>query len=221
MALIELAGIKKTYGKAENKVYALRGIDLQVEQGEMVAITGTSGSGKSTLLNILGGLTAMTDGNYVLEGKAVDLKNRRKLIDLRRNKIGYVVQHFALIPELTAFKNVELPLKYQKVKRKERKVRVENMLHTVGLQEKMKNYPDELSGGQQQRVAIARALVKNPDLILADEPTGALDSKTSEDIMQVFHTLNQEGHTVVIVTHDGKVASQCNRIVKIEDGRIV
>lgn len=221
MALIELAGIKKTYGKAENKVYALRGIDLQVEQGEMVAITGTSGSGKSTLLNILGGLTAMTDGNYVLEGKAVDLKNRRKLIDLRRNKIGYVVQYFALIPELTAFKNVELPLKYQKVKRKERKVRVENMLHTVGLQEKMKNYPDELSGGQQQRVAIARALVKNPDLILADEPTGALDSKTSEDIMQVFHTLNQEGHTVVIVTHDGKVASQCNRIVKIEDGRIV
>lgn len=221
MALIELAGIKKTYGKAENKVYALRGIDLQVEQGEMVAITGTSGSGKSTLLNILGGLTAMTDGNYVLEGKAVDLKNRRKLIDLRRNKIGYVVQHFALIPELTAFKNVELPLKYQKVKRKERKARVENMLHTVGLQEKMKNYPDELSGGQQQRVAIARALVKNPDLILADEPTGALDSKTSEDIMQVFHTLNQEGHTVVIVTHDGKVASQCNRIVKIEDGRIV
>ena len=163
----------------------------------------------------------MTDGNYVLEGKAVDLKNRRKLIDLRRNKIGYVVQHFALIPELTAFKNVELPLKYQKVKRKERKVRVENMLHTVGLQEKMKNYPDELSGGQQQGVAIARALVKNPDLILADEPTGALDSKTSEDIMQVFHTLNQEGHTVVIVTHDGKVASQCNRIVKIEDGRIV
>lgn len=161
------------------------------------------------------------EGEYLFQNKELNLSKSRYLVSFRRDKVGYIVQHFALIQDLTVFKNVEMPLRYQKCKRKERKERVNAILEQVGLSDKKKSYPDELSGGQQQRVAIARALVKEPSVVLADEPTGALDKDTGKDIMNLFHRMHQKGKTVLIVTHDPDVAGQCDRIIEISDGKIL
>ena len=221
MPIIRVNNLKKKFGKGDGMVSALRGINLEIEEGEMVAIMGKSGSGKSTLLNILGGLMEKDEGEYLFQNEELNLSKSRYLVSFRRDKVGYIVQHFALIQDLTVFKNVEMPLRYQKCKSKERKERVNAILEQVGLSDKKKSYPDELSGGQQQRVAIARALVKEPSVVLADEPTGALDKDTGKDIMNLFHQMHQKGKTVLIVTHDPDVARQCDRIIEISDGKIL
>jgi putative ABC transport system ATP-binding protein len=181
---------------------------------------GKSGSGKSTLLNILGGLMSMDSGEYYFKEKPQDFSKMKNLVSFRRDCVGFVVQYFALIDDLTVYENIALPLRYQKCSRRQRKERVNRILDRLGLSEKKKAYPDELSGGQQQRVAIARALVKNPEVILADEPTGALDRKTGQDVMQLLKELQEEGKTIVIVTHDAKIAEQCDRVIYMEDGKI-
>lgn len=220
MSLIELKNIKKVYGKGDAKVEALRGIDLSIEKGEMIAIMGASGSGKSTLLNILGFLDKPTEGNYLLNGQSVG-KLGDKILARNRNKfIGFVVQNFALIEDYTVFQNIKVPLDYTKISKKEKKQRIVTLLDKMKISDKKDKLPKELSGGQNQRVAIARALVNNPEIILADEPTGALDSKTGEDVMAIFKEFNKEGKTVIIITHDEKIANMCKRIIKIEDGKL-
>ncbi len=218
MNKIELRGIKKTFGKKEALVEALRGITLTIEEGEMVAIMGKSGSGKSTFLNILGGMMSVDSGEYLYDGTAVNFKNQRELTGFRRKEVGFVVQYFALADDLNVFQNVALPLKYQGVPRKKMKQMVRNALQQLGIADKEKAYPSELSGGQQQRVAIARAVVKQPNMILADEPTGALDEATGEEVQKIFRQLNESGITVIVVTHDRKVAENCDRIIFVKDG---
>lgn len=218
MKKIELREIRKTFGKKEALVEALRGISLTIEQGEMVAIMGKSGSGKSTLLNILGGMMSVDSGEYVYDGGAVNFKSQRELTGFRRNEVGFVVQYFALVEDLNVFQNVALPLKYQGVPRKKMKQMVRRALKELGIADKEKAYPSELSGGQQQRVAIARAVVKQPKVILADEPTGALDEATGEEVQNIFRKLNETGITVIVVTHDRKVAENCDRIIFVKDG---
>ncbi|MCR5792916.1 MAG: ABC transporter ATP-binding protein [Lachnospiraceae bacterium] len=220
MELIRIENCKKTYGKGTGVVNALSGVDISIKEGEMVAIMGKSGSGKSTLLNIIGGMLSMDEGEYYFEGKKQNLKNKKNLVLFRRDIIGFVVQYFALIDDMTVFENVAMPLKYQKKSRREIKKKVMKILENLNLTEKKSAYPDELSGGQQQRVGIARALVKEPKLILADEPTGALDARTGEEVMKLFHEMNEEGKTVIIVTHDEKVASECGRVIRMVDGKI-
>lgn len=220
MSLIELKNIKKIYGKGDAKVDALRGIDLSIEKGEMIAIMGASGSGKSTLLNILGFLDKPTEGSYLLNGQSVG-KLGDKILARNRNKfIGFVVQNFALIEDYTVFQNIKVPLDYTKISKKEKKQRIVTLLDKMKISDKKDKLPKELSGGQNQRVAIARALVNDPEIILADEPTGALDSKTGEDVMAIFKEFNKEGKTVIIITHDEKIANMCKRIIKIEDGKL-
>lgn len=218
MKKIELREIRKTFGKKEALVEALRGISLTIEQGEMVAIMGKSGSGKSTLLNILGGMMSVDSGEYVYDGRAVNFKSQRELTGFRRNEIGFVVQYFALVEDLNVFQNVALPLKYQGISRKKMRQMVRRALTELGIEDKEKAYPSELSGGQQQRVAIARAVVKQPKVILADEPTGALDEATGEEVQSIFRKLNEIGITVIVVTHDRKVAENCDRIIFVKDG---
>ncbi len=218
MDKIELKGIRKTFGKKEALVEALRGITLTIGEGEMVAVMGKSGSGKSTLLNILGGMMSVDSGEYLYDGKAVNFRNQRELTGFRRNEVGFVVQYFALADDLNVFQNVALPLKYQGVSRKKMKQMVRNALQQLGIADKEKAYPSELSGGQQQRVAIARAVVKQPNVILADEPTGALDEATGEEVQNIFRQLNESGITVIVVTHDRKVAENCDRIIFVKDG---
>ncbi len=218
MDKIELKGIRKTFGKKEALVEALRGITLTIGEGEMVAIMGKSGSGKSTLLNILGGMMSVDSGEYLYDGKAVNFRNQRELTEFRRNEVGFVVQYFALADDLNVFQNVALPLKYQGVPRKKMKQMVRDALQQLGIADKEKAYPSELSGGQQQRVAIARAVVKQPNVILADEPTGALDEATGEEVQNIFRQLNESGITVIVVTHDRKVAENCDRIIFVKDG---
>lgn len=199
-------------------MHALRGASLSVDKGEMVAVMGKSGSGKSTLLNILGGLMTMDEGELRVGGKKVDFRKKKYLLNYRRREVGFVVQYFALIDDMNVYKNVSLPLRYQGIPRAKIRQRTTKMLRNLGIEEKAKSYPGELSGGQQQRAAIARALVKNAKIILADEPTGALDEDTGNDVMKLFQRLKMKDRAIIIVTHDSKVAEYCDRIVYLRDG---
>ena len=218
MAYIEAKNIHKTFGKWDAAVHALRGASLSVDKGEMVAVMGKSGSGKSTLLNILGGLMTMDEGELRVGGKKVDFRKKKYLLNYRRREVGFVVQYFALIDDMNIYKNVSLPLRYQGIPRAKIRQRTQKMLRNLGIEEKAKSYPGELSGGQQQRAAIARALVKNAKIILADEPTGALDEDTGNDVMKLFQRLKMKDRAIIIVTHDSKVAEYCDRIVYLRDG---
>ena len=218
--MIEIKQVYKSFGKKEARVEALRGMDLSIHEGEMVAIMGKSGSGKSTLLNILGGMMSVDSGEYLYDGKAVDFKSQSKLTKFRRNEVGFVVQYFALVDDLNVFRNVALPLKYQGYSRRKIRQMVMEALKELEISDKAKAYPRELSGGQQQRVAIARAIVKQPRVILADEPTGALDEATGESVQGIFRELNRKGKTIIIVTHDAKVADGCDRIIHMKDGMV-
>lgn len=218
--MIDLKDISRVYQMGSEKVYALNKACLHIDPGEFVSIIGPSGSGKSTLMNIIGCLDVADSGTYLLDGIPIQDYSERELARVRNRKIGFVFQSFNLIPKLTAEENVELPLIYQGVPRGERRERVEAALARMELQRRAKHLPTELSGGQQQRVAIARAIVTNPSLILADEPTGNLDSHTSEEIMEVFRELHSQGNTIVLITHDNDVARQAERIVHIRDGQL-
>jgi putative ABC transport system ATP-binding protein len=219
--LIEARDLVKTYAMGDQTVHALRGVTLSIAAGEFVAIMGASGSGKSTLINILGCLDLPTTGHYQLAGEAVDAMAQDQLASIRNRRIGFVFQQFNLLPRTSALENVELPMLYAGIKADERRSRAQAALARVGLAERSGHTPSELSGGQQQRVAIARALVNQPQFILADEPTGALDTQTSEDIMQLLTQLNAQGMTVVIVTHENDIAAWARRKLLFKDGQIV
>src|SRR5712691_3196836 len=221
MALIELEHIVKTYDLGLSKVPALRDIHMQIERGEFVAIIGQSGSGKSTLMNIIGCLDVPTAGRYRLSGRDVSELSDDELADVRNLEIGFVFQSFQLLPRASALENVELPLIYRGVSKKERRERAMDALTLVQLEDRVKHKPAELSGGQRQRVAIARALVTQPSLLLADEPTGNLDSKTGEEIVRLFHDLHARKNTIVLVTHEPRLAARCPRAVRIVDGLVV
>ncbi|GIO12450.1 peptide ABC transporter ATP-binding protein [Cohnella xylanilytica] len=218
--LIRLENIYKQYTLAGETFNALDGISLTVNKGDFMAIIGPSGSGKSTLMNVLGCLDTPTSGKYFLDGSEVEELSEGKLAVIRNTKIGFIFQSFHLLPKLKAIENVELPLVYRGMSASERRSRAKEALTKVGLGEKMDHVPNQLSGGQQQRVAIARALAGVPPLLLADEPTGALDSKTSRDVMGLLKELNEEGNTIVLITHDPKVAEQAKRVVRIQDGQL-
>lgn len=220
MAIIEISDLKKTYGKGDGVTYALRGVDVSINRGEMVAIMGKSGSGKSTLLNIIGGIVRADSGKYTFDGEDMTKNSNRQNVKFRREHVGFVVQQFALIDEMSVYKNIELPLKYQGIGKKDRQRKVADVLKKLELYDKIKKMPTQLSGGQQQRIAIGRAIVKNPDIILADEPTGALDRATGESIMNIFEQINKQGKTVIIVTHDDKIAKRCSRVIKLMDGKV-
>lgn len=219
--MMKLSEIKKVYGTGALEVPVLHGIDLTIEDGEFVAIMGPSGSGKSTLMNIIGFLDRPTSGAFELNGEEVGLVKEKKLARLRNEHVGFVFQQFFLLPRINALKNVESPLIYAGVPKRERNDRAREMLEKVGLADRMKHLPSQLSGGQKQRVAIARALVNHPSIILADEPTGALDSGTSKQIMELLTKLNKEGRTVIIVTHEEEVAAYTKRVITLKDGRII
>ena len=218
--MLKLKDIHKSYQQGSQEFPILKGIDLHVKEGDFLAIMGPSGSGKSTLMNIIGCLDKASSGTYHIEGTAVSELSDNQLSDLRNQKIGFVFQNFNLMPKLTACQNVELPLTYMKIPKKERRERALEMLRLVGLEERSDFKPMELSGGQKQRVAIARALVTNPSFILGDEPTGALDTKTSVQIMDLFKQFNDEGKTIVIITHEPEVAQLCKQTVILRDGNI-
>ncbi len=219
--MISMQGITKTYRLGELDVPILKRIDLTIDVGEYVAIMGASGSGKSTLMNIIGCLDRPTQGHYLLDGQDLTRLDDDGLADIRNQYIGFVFQQFNLLPRLTALENVMLPMIYANVSRSQRVKAATNALTQIGLGDRLTNRPSQLSGGQQQRVAIARALVNHPALVLADEPTGALDSKTSQDIMSLLTQLNQQGTTIAIVTHDATVAAQTNRVIQMQDGVVV
>jgi putative ABC transport system ATP-binding protein len=221
-SVIQINGVKKIYTMGTNKVFALRGVDLTVEPGEMIAVMGSSGSGKSTLMNILGCLDVPTEGSYVLDGTRVDGLSKNALADLRNQKLGFVFQGFNLLARTSAIDNVELPLLYDRTGRKlDTRALAAESLSRVGLADRMDHVPSELSGGQQQRVAIARALVTKPKLLLADEPTGNLDSRMTVEVMALFQELNEQGITIVLVTHEPDVAQYAKRTVVVKDGHIV
>lgn len=218
---IELKNVYKIYPSPEDEVKALKNINLIIKKGELLAITGSSGSGKSTMMNILGCLDTPTSGNYFLEGRDVSSFDDEKLSKIRNQKIGFVFQGFHLIPGLTALENVEIPLIYRGISNNERKKKATEALNLMGLSKRIHHLPSQMSGGQQQRVAIARAIVGKPPIILADEPTGNLDSQTGEEVMKLLLNLHNDGKTVIIITHDKKVASYAERIIKISDGKII
>lgn len=218
--MIRLESITKSFLLGKESVHVLNGISLEIVQGEFVAIMGPSGSGKSTLMNIIGCLDKPTEGEYFLGGENVSHYNDKELARVRNQSIGFVFQQFHLLPRLSALKNVELPMIYAGIAKRERQDRAEEALVKVGLSDRMNHLPNALSGGQKQRVAIARSIVNKPKLILADEPTGALDTKTSKDIMEQFRELNNEGVTVIVVTHEPEVAEYTNRVIMVRDGVI-
>ena len=220
MTILEAHDLKKYYGAGDTQVKALDGVDLSIEQGEFVAIVGKSGSGKSTLMNIIGALDVPTEGEYILGGEDVSEMSDDQLAQIRNKMIGFIFQQYNLLPKLNLLENVELPLLYAGVPVQERKERALKSLAKVGLEEKWKNLPNQLSGGQQQRVSIARALAGDPSLILADEPTGALDSRTSREVLNFLRQLNEEGNTIVMITHDNSIALEAKRVVRIKDGKI-
>lgn len=221
MRLIELQEIHKKYNIGKpSEVHAIKGIDLYVEKGEMVSIVGTSGSGKSSLLHLIGCLDTATSGEYILDGENINLKTNKEIAQLRNQKIGFVLQDFGLILNKSVMENISLPLIFGKTNFRDIKKTCMEKLEMIGIPDLAKRPVEQLSGGQKQRVAIARALVNEPDIILADEPTGALDSNTTKDILKIFSTLNQYGKTIILVTHDIDVASICTRMVRIEDGKI-
>ena len=221
MSLIEIRDIYKIYNPGENEVRALDGINLTIEHGEFLAIVGQSGSGKSTLMNMLGLLDIPTSGTYVLDG--VDVKNMTddELSEIRNKEIGFIFQGFNLIPSLTAVENVELPLVYRGMKKDERNKLALEALERVGLSHRLDHLPKQMSGGQQQRVAIARAVAARPPIILADEPTGNLDSHSGVEVMKILHELHEEGRTVILITHDNDIANEAQRVIRIQDGQII
>jgi len=220
MPLIETKDLWKTYQMGQEQVHALRGVSIQIERGEYVAIMGPSGSGKSTLMNLIGCLDTPTKGSYMLNGKQVGQMNDDELARIRNEEIGFVFQTFNLLPRATALHNVELPLVYAGVTARERLDRANQALTKVDLNDRKSHRPNELSGGQRQRVAIARALVNNPSILLADEPTGNLDSKTGEEILGLFSKLHQGGNTIILVTHEPDVAAHARRVISIRDGQV-
>jgi putative ABC transport system ATP-binding protein len=221
MKIIETSGLEKIYGSNGTAVHALRGIDLSVESGEFVALIGPSGSGKSTLMSILGCLDVPTGGTYALDGRQVEKLTGADLAAIRNEKIGFVFQQYNLLPKATIARNVELPMLYAGVSRRERRERALELLEKVGIPDKANALPAQLSGGQRQRVAIARALANRPALLLADEPTGALDTKTGEEVLALFHELHAQGNTVVLVTHDPGIAARAGRRVELRDGLVL
>lgn len=219
-SMIDMRGIRKIYDTGKVKVEALKGIDLHIGRGEFVAIVGPSGSGKSTLMNLIGCLDTPTEGTYKIAGEQVKGLSRDALADIRNRRVGFVFQNFNLLPHITAFENVEMPMIFGGIGQKERRQRTAEFLDRVGLGDRMEHKPTELSGGQMQRVAIARALAMNPDIILADEPTGNLDTSSGGDIMNVFSDLWKQGRTLVIITHDPALANRAGRVVHVQDGMI-
>ena len=218
--LIEMHGLTRVYQLGPQEIYALRGVDLVIDYGEYVAIMGPSGSGKSTLMNIIGCLDSPSAGQYLLDGMPVERMDDDQLAAVRNGKIGFVFQTFNLLPRTTALQNVELPLIYAKMGRAERREMAEEALIAVGLKDRMDHQPNELSGGQRQRVAIARALVNKPSLLLADEPTGNLDSQTGREILDLFRDLHARGNSIIMVTHEEDVAREAKRVIHIRDGKI-
>lgn len=220
MSIIRLEELRKTYGTGESAVQALRGVSLSIQEGDFVAIMGTSGSGKSTLMNVIGCLDRPSGGHYYLNGQDVSGLDADHLAEIRNETLGFVFQNFNLLPRTSALENVELPMLYAGVGTKDRKERAEEALARVGLGSRMHHHPNQLSGGQQQRVAIARAIVNRPKVILADEPTGSLDSRTSIEIMALFQELGESGITVVLVTHEPDIATFASRVLVMKDGRL-
>ena len=220
-ALIEFDAVCKYYQMGDTTVKAADHITMKIEKGEFVAIVGQSGSGKSTCMNIIGCLDVPTYGTYRLNGRDVGKMNRNELAAIRNEMLGFIFQQYNLLPKLNLMENVEVPLVYAGVSRADRHIRAREVLEQVGLSDKLKNRPNQLSGGQQQRVSIARALVRNPPVILADEPTGALDSHTGREVLGLLQQLHKQGHTVVLITHDNSIAVQADRIIRLEDGRVV
>ena len=221
MSLIEIRGMYKIYNPGENEVRAIDGVNLTIEHGEFVAIIGQSGSGKSTLMNMLGLLDVPTSGKYLLNGQDVDGLEDDELSEIRNKEIGFIFQGFNLITSLTAVENVELPLVYRGMKKEERNKLAVDALNRVGLSHRLDHLPKQMSGGQQQRVAIARAVAARPPIILADEPTGNLDSHSGVEVMKILHELHEEGRTVILITHDNEIANEAQRVIRIQDGQIV
>jgi putative ABC transport system ATP-binding protein len=219
--VIAMTGITKVYDTGKIRVEALKGVDLAIGAGEFVAIVGPSGSGKSTLMNLIGCLDTPTQGTYLLRDKEVAGLDKNELAKIRNQRVGFVFQNFNLLPQITAFENVEMPLLFGGVSRKERKERVTALLEKVGLADRVEHRPTELSGGQMQRVAVARALAMNPDIVLADEPTGNLDTSSGGDVMSLFEELWKQGRTIIVITHDAALARRAGRIVEIRDGAII
>lgn len=221
MPLIEIKDMHKIYEMGSEKVFALDGVNLIIDEKEFVAIIGPSGSGKSTLMNMIGCLDTPTSGTYLLEGEDISGFSDKRLAKVRNRKIGFIFQQFNLLKKMTAFENVERPSKYTRLKRQERKRLTTAALTKVGLGDRMQHKPNELSGGQQQRVAVARALVNKPPVLLADEPTGNLDSKSGEEIMQMIQELHTSGNTVIVITHDNRIAELAQRVIRLQDGKII
>ncbi len=221
MSLIEIRDMYKIYNPGENEVRAIDGVNLKIEHGEFVAIIGQSGSGKSTLMNMLGLLDVPTSGQYLLDGQDVDGLSDDELSEIRNKEIGFIFQGFNLITSLTAVENVELPLVYRGMKKEERNKLAVDALNRVGLSHRLDHLPKQMSGGQQQRVAIARAVAARPPIILADEPTGNLDSHSGVEVMKILHELHEEGRTVILITHDNDIANEAQRVIRIQDGQIV